>query len=508
MVLNKKKATMLNMLVTALYQLTTALFGFILPNLLLNSYGAQLHGYTSTVNSIMSYIALINAGLAPAAVQALYEPLAKKNNKRISEVLNAIDRFYVRSGVLYSIAIIICAVVLPFIISNQIPSYLVVLLMLVIGATNTLDCFVYSKYRVLLQADQRLFIVSLVDTVAYFFRVAIQVSLIYLQQSIVIVMGIPALLVIARTIVLAQYCRKHYPGLDSFIKPDKTALSKRWSAMLHQLAGLVVYNTDVTLLTIFGSLIEVSIYSVYNLVFSHIYNLLTNIFSTGTLASFGQVMSEGRKDALLKAYDLYEYVYYFVVSFVYGVSASMILPFVSVYTKKYTDIHYVDVRLAILFMVIGFANNMRVPSGTMINAAGHFKETQWRAILEATINLTVSLILVKPLGMFGLLIGTVCSFAYRTTDIIYYSHKHILNISCKKAVLRVIRTAFCIVGSILLYRLIIDVYEVESWSKWIVYAIIDSCITVLVVCSVNFITEPKLFKDCVNMVVKKIKRKM
>ena len=296
--------------------------------------------------------------------------------------------------------------------------------------------------------------------------------------------------------------------MDSSIKPDKTALSKRWSAMLHQLAGLVVYNTDVTLLTIFGSLIEVSIYSVYNLVFSHIYNLLTNIFSTGTLASFGQVMSEGRKDALLKAYDLYEYVYYFVVSFVYGVSASMILPFVSVYTKKYTDIHYVDVRLAILFMVIGFANNMRVPSGTMINAAGHFKETQWRAILEATINLTVSLILVKPLGMFGLLIGTVCSFAYRTTDIIYYSHKHILNISCKKAVLRVIRTAFCIMGSILLYRLIIDVYEVESWSKWIVYAIIDSCITVLVVCSVNFINEPKLFKDCVNMVVKKIKRKM
>lgn len=92
---------------------------------------------------------------------------------------------------------------------------------------------------------------------------------------------------------------------------------------------------------------------------------------------------------------MYEYVYYFVVSFVYGVSASMILPFIDVYTKKYTDIHYVDVRLAILFMVIGFANNMRVPSGTMINAAGHFKETQWRAILEATINLTVSLILVK-----------------------------------------------------------------------------------------------------------------
>ena len=61
-------------------------------------------------------------------------------------------------------------------------------------------------------------------------------------------------------------------------------------------------------------------------------------------------------------------------------------------------------------------------------------------------------------------------------------------------------------GSIILYRLIIDVYEVESWNKWIVYAIIDSCITAFIVCSVNFITEPKLFKDCMNMVVKKIRK--
>lgn len=69
------------------------------------------------------------------------------------------------------------------------------------------------------------------------------------------------------------------------------------------------------------------------------------------------------------------------------------------------QIPYVDVKLAVLFMLIGFANNIRIPCLTMINAAGHFKETQWRAILEAVINITVSLLLIKPLGMYGLLIG-------------------------------------------------------------------------------------------------------
>lgn len=60
-------------------------------------------------------------------------------------------------------------------------------------------------------------------------------------------------------------------------------------------------------------------------------------------------------------------------------------------------IPYVDVKLAVLFMLIGFANNIRIPCLTMINAAGHFKETQWRAILEAVINITVSILLIKPL---------------------------------------------------------------------------------------------------------------
>mgnify|MGYP000209925586 CR=1 FL=1 len=400
-----------------------------------------------------------------------------------------------------SVAII--ASVLPFVLSNQLPPILIVLLMIVIGASSTLECFIYSKYKVLLQADQRLFVVSVADTIMYFVRVGLQVILIWAKASIVIVMAIPAVMVIFRMMILSIYCRNNYPGLDKKVVRDNSALSKRWSAMAHQLAGLVVYNTDVTLLTLFGSLVQVSIYSVYNLVFQKLYELLTNIFSSGTLASFGQLMSENKRESLLRNYDLYEYGYYIIITFVYGVSASMILPFVSVYTKKYTDIPYVDVKLAVLFMLIGFANNIRIPCLTMINAAGHFKETQWRAILEAVINITVSLLLIKPLGMYGLLIGTICSFAYRTTDIIYYSHKHILNISCKKSVLRVLRVALVIAINVILYKLLVGKYIMNGWGEWIMYAVIASIIVLVTTGLIYFITEKKQFLACMNLIIKK-----
>ena len=505
--LSKKKASLLNMALMGTYQVVTALFGFVLPSMILNTYGANLHGYTTTVSNIMSYVALVNAGLAPAAVQALYSPLAKKDMYRVNQVLNAIDHFYTVSGWLYTVAIVVIAGLLPFILSNQLPPMIIISLMIVIGASSTLECFIYSKYKVLLQADQRLFIVSVADTIIYFVRIISQVLLIRLKASIVLVMAVPAIMVIFRMLILSLYCKNNYPGIDKKIKGDNSALSKRWSAMAHQLAGLVVYNTDVTLLTLFGSLVEVSIYSVYNLVFQKLYELLTNIFSSGTLASFGQLMSENKKDSLLKNYDLYEYGYYIVVTFVYGVSASMILPFVSVYTKKYVDIPYVDAKLAALFMLIGFANNMRIPCLTMINAAGHFKETQWRAILEAVINITVSLALIKPLGMYGLLIGTVCSFAYRTTDIIYYSHKYILNTSSGKSVFRIIRSAVIILFSVFLYKLLIGKYVLNSWAQWIIYAIIASALTAVATIVGYYLTEKEQFVTCINMVLNRKKKK-
>lgn len=497
--MSKKRASILNMACMGIYQLITALFGFILPNLILNTYGANLHGYTSTVSTIMGYIALINAGLAPAAVQALYAPLAQNDTRRINEVVNAINRFYKISGCLYTVAVVVVAGVLPFILSNQLPSFMVVSLMLVIGASNTLECFIYSKYRVLLQADQRLFVVSFVDVIVYLIRVVSQVILIKFGASIIFVMGVPTIMIVLRMLGLSKYCKKHYPQLDKKIKPDMSALNKRWSAMLHQLGGLVVYNTDVTLLTLFGSLVQVSIYSVYNLVFTHLYQFLTNIFSHGTVASFGRIISEKNRPVLLRTFDLYEYGYYLMVTFIYGVTASMILPFVSVYTKHYAELPYVDVKLAILFMIIGVANNLRVPCITMINAAGHFKETQWRSILEAVINIVISLALIKPFGMYGLLIGTVCSFAYRTTDIIFYSHRHILMTSCKKTLLRILRSVIVILVCVGIYYGLIGEYILSSWGQWIMNAVICSLITGFVTLAVYALTEPKTFVSCVRM---------
>lgn len=61
----------------------------------------------------------------------------------------------------------------------------------------------------------------------------------------------------------------------------------------------------------------------------------------------------------------------------------LLLPFVTVYTINMTDVNYIRPLTAGLFVVIVFLQNVRIPGLTIICAAGHFKETQGQAVLEA-----------------------------------------------------------------------------------------------------------------------------
>ena len=117
----------------------------------------------------------------------------------------------------------------------------------------------------------------------------------------------------------------------------------------------------------------------------------------------------------------------------------LILPFVGVYTINLTDVQYVRPVLGILFTLIVFMQNVRIPGLTIICAAGHYKETRYQAILEAVINITVSLGLVWKFGMAGVLLGTVCSYGYRSFEIVFYTSRHLVKGCAKKSMFRILR---------------------------------------------------------------------
>ena len=112
-----------------------------------------------------------------------------------------------------------------------------------------------------------------------------------------------------------------------------------------------------------------------------------------------------------------------ITTALFCITRIMILPFLRLYTNGVEDINYIDKYLPWLFAAFYLLHNGRQASMNLIDIAQKFEDTKWRSVLEAAINITVSLILTPRLGIYGVLIGTIVALLYRTNDAIIYASK-------------------------------------------------------------------------------------
>ena len=151
----------------ALLQIITVAAGFIVPRIMLVYYGSEINGLVNSIAQFIAYFNLVEAGLAGAAIYALYKPLADRDHKSINGVLSATNRFYILSGYIFVALTLGLALIYPALVkSSQLSPLCVGALVLILGVSGALEFFTMAKYRALLTADQKLYILSLVSIVA------------------------------------------------------------------------------------------------------------------------------------------------------------------------------------------------------------------------------------------------------------------------------------------------------------------------------------------------------
>ena len=160
--MSRTKKFMYNTVTTALYQIILMIVGFITPKVFLNAYGSEINGLVTSINQFITYFNLVEAGLAGAAVYALYKPLAEQNYPKINAIVSAAKKFYLKAGYIFLGLIFAMALIYPiFVKTGLLSSFEVGLLVLVLGANGVIEFFTLSKYRVLLTASQKTYIISL-----------------------------------------------------------------------------------------------------------------------------------------------------------------------------------------------------------------------------------------------------------------------------------------------------------------------------------------------------------
>lgn len=481
-----------NSIATALLHIFTLFVGLILPRVLLKAYGSEINGLVTSLTQFIRYFTLVEAGLASAAVYALYKPLSDNDLEGINGVVSAVKKFYIQSGWIFLILILFLSITYPLFVEITVLNSLQVrILVLVLGVTGVLDFFTLSKYRVLLTAAQKVSVISLASITNLLINLIITVVLARLRADIIFLKIVALMGIVVRSLILMIYVKKKYPLVRFNKKPNTNALNKRWSALYLQILGVVQQGTPVVLATVFTSLSTVSVYSIYNMIIAGLNGILS-IFISGLSSSFGDVIARGQSSVLKQSTEEFEVGYYMILTWAYACAAALIMPFIKIYTSGITDVEYYYPVLGMLFVLNGLLHNIKTPQGMLVISAGMFQETKVQTTIQGVIAIIFGLILIKPLGLIGIMIGLCLSNLYRDTDLLFFVPRNITFRTIRPTFWRIVRIFFCLALILIPYFLIAP--PINGIRGWLTHAVSVGFYAAVVVLVMNYLFDRIIFK--------------
>lgn len=425
--MNRSKKAALNLSNQLLLQSVTAICGFIVPKLVLENFGSEINGLTTSIAQFLGIISLMESGFGAVAKSAFYKVLALDDNKRISGVYNATESFFRKVAFAFLAYCVVLSFCFPFIKETGYGYFFIISLVLIIGVSSFVQYYFGMSYTILLNADQNGYISAFLQVISVLMNALLTVFLIRVDASIHIVKLVSATVFIIRPIAINLYCKRKYK-IDRNAPHDNASVAQKWANLGQSIALYVHTKTSYLIITIFLDFTKVSIYSVYSIITTSLSSIITSI-STGFVSGLGSIYANKEEENFQRIFSLYEFVNHFVCFVFYTIAIITVVPFVKVYTANVADnVQYIMPAFSILLIIGELIYCIRLPYYYMITNAGHFKQISKSAYIEAGLNIIISLILVFPLGLTGLAIGSGIAMTYRTLYLIKYCSTNITHL--------------------------------------------------------------------------------
>lgn len=90
------KKLALNTITSLGLQVVSVICGFILPRLILESFGSDVNGLVNSITQFLGVITLLDLGVGAVVQSALYKPLADNNTNMISKIYVSANKFFRR----------------------------------------------------------------------------------------------------------------------------------------------------------------------------------------------------------------------------------------------------------------------------------------------------------------------------------------------------------------------------------------------------------------------------
>lgn len=459
-------------------QLLSVLMGFIVRTVFIYTLGIEYLGVDGLFTSILIMLSLANLGFDTAMVYSLYMPLAEKDIYRIQALMNLYQRAYRLIGIIVLLIGLSLLPILPYLINGKttISNINIIYLLFLINSVASYY-FIYKQSVII--ADQRNYIISKIHMIFTLLSNLIQIAVLVSVGNYLLVLILQITVRIIENIYIANRANKLYPFLKEknnaklSIEDRKHFFENLYALLLYKISGVVINGTDNIVISVFVGITTVGMYSNYLLIIATLSTFLSYIFSSIT-ASVGNLNVNGNSE---KKYFIFR-VIHFSNFWVFGFSViclwNLINPFITLWLGQ----TYVFDKFVVFCILLNFFTAGMQNASTMFrDTTGLFRKGKYRPLFAALINIVVSIILVRQIGVAGVFLGTVisrlCTYFWYDP---YVIHAFVFEKPLKTYFVRYAWFVFVVFVSGIVTDMIGSIYGTDLLKSFIIRAIL--CITI------------------------------
>lgn len=499
----KTKATILTMVAALANSVVVTVFNLIYSNYLLQIYGSEINGLISTLSQFVSLFLIIEGGFMTAAVVATYKPIVDKDYVRLNNILYTCKRIYLKIGMLITVCSLVGGAVYIHFIESPFPYWKTFSLLLISAVTTSGSIGILSKYNVVLQGENKEYVLTIFSLVSKTVTWALSMILILSNASIIIVYAMNILNVVINIVLACGYEKKNYPFVDYDAGKYETGIiSGTKDVMYQKIAGTVFTSTDLIVTSVFISLSAASVYNLYFQVFKSIFTLLASVVQA-PFNSFGQLVNSGDSgDEINNYFEIYQHFVLLVSTVLMVITAQLIIPFIEIYTINITDYSYTYPILAVLFYSQMFAQINNRPYGTILNVTGNFKMQNRQCAIAAVVNLIVSIAFIRWIGIHSIVLGSFVGTMIIFVMNMYQMHKNVLKGDWKRETFNI--SCNYLLGVICVFSFYRMNIVTANYVQWVVVACVTTVVMGLIFLIGNYIIDFKRTKKVVKYICESI----
>ena len=399
--------SVLNAEVNLIFYFLSLFLAFFSRKIFLDCLGTDFIGLTGTLGNILGYLNLAELGITASIGYFLFKPLQLKNRQEIQEILSLLGYLYNWIGCIILTGGIIISLFFPLIFSHAHLSLGIIYFAFYSFLGSSLIGYFINYRQILLNADQKKYLVAIYFQTANIIKIILQIYLAYTYKNLYVWVGVEFLFGVIGCITLNWKINQEYPWLKVnkrqgklLLKKYPDVLVKTKQVFIHKIKDFVLVKSDELFIFMFVSLKMVAYYGNYMIIISKIISLFSAI--TGSVgASIGNLVAEGDKRNMLKVFWEFTTIQHTIAAILSFSLYNFIEPFISHWLGPE---YIMDRRILILLIIFIYITNSRKSVDSFNYAHGLYADV-WSAWAELIINVSITIIGGLKWGIIGILLG-------------------------------------------------------------------------------------------------------